>query len=126
MIESIDGRRLAVRCGMCKEVRDVELDALQVRVLDVPTAIVALTPCPCGAVEFLVRAARADPPQPGNESHRHQLLVDHLAADLVARKRVTNGSRNAERVCPPVAADVLERWFPDGLTLGLTTAEAKS
>jgi hypothetical protein len=118
MIEAIEALRISARCSMCKEVRDVELDALQVRTLDVATAIVALTPCPCGAVEFLVRAPRAEPQQPGNEDHRHHLLVDHLAAELVGRKQVAKGSKDAERICPAVEKDVLERWFPRGLRLG--------
>ncbi len=125
MIESIDERRVVARCGMCKEVREVELGTLLVKPLDANTAVVALAPCPCGAVEFVVRATRPDHPLPGSESHRHQILVDHLAAELAGRKQVAPGSRNAEQVCAPVSPDVLARWFPDGLNLIAAASEIK-
>lgn len=125
MIELIEETRVVARCGICKEVRDVELDTLLVKTVDATTAVVALAQCPCGAVEFLVRTTRPEHPAPGSESHRHQLLVDHLAAELAGRKQVASGSRNAEQVCAPVATDVLERWFPDGLNLAAVADDVK-
>lgn len=117
MIELIEGDRIGVRCGECREPRAVELRGIEVRTLSSAAAIVALPPCVCGAVEFLVRAARPEPEEPGGTTHRHQLLVDHLHATLARQGRVTRDSKDAEMVCPEVPRDVLARWFPTGLTL---------
>jgi hypothetical protein len=117
MIESIEDERIGVRCAECNQRRDVRLRGLEVRTLDSSTAIVALPTCRCGAFEFLVRATRPAPVAPGGMSHRHQLLVDHLHAELVRGGRVARESKDAEKVCPPVPAAELEHWFPSGLSL---------
>ncbi|KAB2911241.1 MAG: hypothetical protein F9K40_01190 [Kofleriaceae bacterium] len=117
MIESIEGDRIGVRCVECRESRAVELRGIEVRTLNSATAVVALPTCACGAVEFLVRAMRPEPEEPGGTTHRHQLLVDHLHATLARQGRVTPDSKDAEKVCPEVARDVLARWFPDGFSL---------
>ena len=117
MIESMEDERIHVRCAECNERRDVRLRGLEVRTLDSSTAIVAMPTCRCGAVEFLVRASRPAPPEPGSMSHRHQLLVDHLHAELVQAGRITRDSKDAEKVCPPVPAAELERWFAGRLSL---------
>lgn len=117
MIESMSDDRIDVRCGECNEPRGVRLQAIDVRTLSSATAVVALPPCACGAVEFLVRAPRPEPEDQGGKTHRHQLLVDHLHATLARQGRFTRDSKDAEKVCPAVPDDVLARWFPKGLTL---------
>ncbi|MBE7449151.1 MAG: hypothetical protein HS111_09715 [Kofleriaceae bacterium] len=118
MIEFMDDDRIGVRCAMCNEARDVRLQGVEVRTLSSVTAIVALPSCACGAIEFLVRAPRVATEILGGDTHRHQLLVDHLHATLARRGRVARDSKDAEKVCPPVPDAVLARWFPDGLKLG--------
>ena len=117
MIESIQEQHTVVRCAICEQPRDLRLEGLQVKTLDATTAVVALPSCACGAVEYLVRAVRPEHPEPGSQSHRHQLLVDHLHAELVRTQRISADSKDARKVCPPVSPDVLARWFPDGLSV---------
>lgn len=117
MIESMEDERIGIRCAECHERRDMRLRGLEVRTLDSSTAVVAMPSCRCGAVEFLVRAARPEPEEPGGTTHRHQLLVDHLHATLARQGRVTRDSKDAEKVCPAVSDDVLAQWFPNGLVL---------
>lgn len=126
MIESIEAQRLSTRCAACKVIRDVAIDTLRVKVMDTRTTVVSLPACPCGAVEFLVRAERPEHPLPGSESHRHQLLVDHLHAELASRKRLAPGSAAAEQLCSPVPADTIRRWFSAGLHLHMPATETES
>ena len=123
MIESIQEEQIVARCAACEKTRDVSLTGLVVQTLDRTTAIVALPPCGCGAVEYLIRAERPEHPDPGSEGHRHQLLVDHLHAELVRRERVAPASIKAGQICEPVAPAMLARWFPDGLCLRGDRAE---
>lgn len=115
MVESMTGGEVVVRCASCEETRTLVLDRLEVRALGA-AAMIALPPCACGAVEFLIRSEGAEPAQPGSEGHRHQLLVDHLHAEVAARGQVP-ASPHVIGICKPVLPAVLAQWFPEGLCL---------
>ncbi len=86
---------------------------------------VALPPCaPCGALEFLFRSPAGEPPhpQPGSPGHLHRLLVDHLHGRLVAAAGGDEGAPGRPR--PGPSDDELARWFPGGLRLPPSRAEA--
>jgi hypothetical protein len=117
MIESIEGTRASARCAVCEQAREVDLAGLVVQLLDEATALVALPACACGAVEFVVRASAREHPSPGSRSHLHQLLVDHLHAELVERKQLAPGSDDAAKLCVPLSKEERERWFSKGLSL---------
>lgn len=115
MVEAMMEAEVVVRCGACEAVRRVALVTLEVQTLGA-TAMVALPPCACGAVEYLIRSAAGEHPAPGTDGHRHQLLVDHLHAEVAARGRVA-GDPEVARACPPVLPALLARWFPHGLCM---------
>ncbi len=123
MIESIGVQHLQVRCVVCQGIREVPLDVLVVKLVDATTAIVQMPVCSCGSVEILVRAERPEHPMPGSESHRHELLVDHLHAVLAAESRLAAGSAAAKVDFRPLPANVVARCFPHGLRLREPDAE---
>lgn len=115
MVEAMMEAEVVVRCAACEATRQLALATLEVQALGA-TAMVALPPCGCGAVEYLIRSGVEEHPAPGTDGHRHQLLVDHLHAEVAARGRVA-GDPEVARACPPVLPAVLARWFPQGLCL---------
>ncbi len=120
MVEAMTSGDVVVRCAACEATRTLALEALEVRALGA-VAMIALPPCACGAVEFLIRSDDAKHAEPESEGQRHRLLVDHLHAEVAALK-----SPQVIGVCKPVLPALLARWFPDGLCLtDMSTAEPR-
>lgn len=115
MVEGMTDGDVEVRCAGCEAVRTLALATLEVQAFGA-TAMVALPPCGCGAVEYLIRSGEAAHPAPGTDGHRHQLLVDHLHAEVAGRGRVA-GAPEVASLCRPVVPALLARWFPHGLCL---------
>lgn len=122
MVEAMTSGDVVVRCAACEATRTLALDKLEVRALGA-VAMIALPACACGAVEFLIRSD-AKHAEPESEGLRHQLLVDHLHAEVAARGSAA-ASPLVIGVCKPVLPALLARWFPDGLCLAETKSEAR-
>ena len=123
MVEAMVGGEVVVRCAACEAARTLALDKLEARALG-QMAMIALPACACGAVEFLIRSDGAEHGQPESEGHRHQLLVDHLHAEVAARGQAA-ASSDLRAVCKPVLPALLARWFPTGLCLADTAEERR-
>ncbi|HEU4407114.1 MAG TPA: hypothetical protein VFS43_17730 [Polyangiaceae bacterium] len=89
------------------------------------TSTVALPPCAsCGASEFLLRSPEGEPPHPapGSPGHLHRLLVDHLYGRLALAEGGDGGGPGRPR--PGPSDEELRRWFPGGLRMPPSKAEA--
>lgn len=114
------------RCENCMSANLLALDDLLVGVEHEGKTDERIVPLPacsaCGSGEYLIRTAKEDPehPVPGSFGHLHRLLVDHVHAELVRRKRVASSlrERTAESLVAKTVADTaFRRWFPQGLKL---------
>lgn len=125
-IYQITSTELVQRCANCGATHHVPITLLRAGVLpgaQYDERIVALPPCDCRAVEFLIRSdARthclADQ---GTFTHLHCLLVDHLHNELVRRANESTvpDPSAARSEAPPKLDDELATWFPDGLQMPL-------
>ncbi|HEU4411835.1 MAG TPA: hypothetical protein VFS43_41730 [Polyangiaceae bacterium] len=121
------GEELVQACAVCGARSRHPLAALRASPfegVERGAGVVALAPCaPCGAVEFLLPSPEGEPehPSPGSRGHLHRLLVDHLHARLLAA-----GGDGGEpgRPRPGPSDEELRRWFPGGLRLPPSKAEA--
>ena len=105
-IVSIHDGGVAQVCAACGKARDVS-NAKVVLQASMETSSLELPPCEtCGSVEVLMPRFCAEAhPTPGSYGHRHQLLVDELAA------------RRMNTKLPKSIVEEIERWLPDGLRL---------
>lgn len=117
-------------CARCGAVRAVSLSSVEVGVArdnQIDTRVVPLPPCPtCGATEFLIRSpADEEYPAPGSYGHLHRILVDELHARLVKANQVAKGLDSKTVEVKQPAAEMLGRYFPDGLKLSPPSKENK-
>lgn len=122
----VSGNEVLQRCEKCSGTSLIGFAGLVVgieRGEQTDPRIVALPPCQaCGSREFLIRTGDQEPehPAPGGFGHLHQLLVDHVHAELVRQGHVTPSLRDRpveSLVAKTIKGPEFRRWFPSGSKL---------
>lgn len=104
------------RCAVCDSRNELSAsDLTPTGETDAPsTGIVALPACRCGAVEFLVRAPKDEPPHPapGSFGHRHRVLVDAIVDSITSQAGHDELGAFALRVRSRLRAASTDDLFP--------------
>lgn len=102
------------RCAVCDSRNELSAsDLTPTGEPGAPSGIVALPACRCGAVEFLVRAPKDEPPHPapGSFGHRHRVLVDAVVDAIATEASDDDSGSFALRVRSRIRAAFNDELF---------------